>query len=151
MRVYLAPFLLLLASVAEARDCVAPQYVGTTDELRGLIAFSDCVLRKIAALEVENAALRRDLDEMRASLDGFPGELQNRNGRVTRQGGGQLTQASYVQTARTREAAVSLPVNPDALAALCGTGCSLSLALVGEGLRAADSAPVSAIGPCAFR
>jgi hypothetical protein len=150
MRLMLTAFFVLaVASNAHARDCNPADAEG--QEIRGLRAFSECVIAEINDLKRENIELRREIEEIRKSLTSFPGDFENKNGRVTRLGGERLTQASFSLSSRSREGASGLDIDQKALALICEIGCSITLSLTAQGLRETDTAPVVAVGPCAFR
>jgi hypothetical protein len=145
----LTPILLVFsATLAEARECKPPDI--DNKNIRGLRAFSECMILEVEDLKRENAKLRDEIDKIRKSLADFPGELQNTDGRVARRGGDRLAQASFSRVARARERATSLDIDQKAIVALCVSGCLMSLSLVAEGLREADTAPIATLGPCGF-
>jgi hypothetical protein len=141
--------LALGAGAAEAKDCVLPKWDGIRmDELD---AFAECVNARMAALEQENAGLRSELEKIRKSLTGLPGEFRNENGRVTRSGGESLVQATFTSAARRREGPAALPVDLKVIEALCETGCTINLVMEGEALRKGDPVSSSAVATCLLR
>jgi hypothetical protein len=139
----------LLSGTAHARDCKPPRT--ENEKITGLRAFSDCLLQEVADLKREQADLETEIENLQKSLKGFPGELSDDNGRVTRLGGGRLTQASFSLASGTRDSATELDIDQDALEELCAIGCTFTLVLTAGQLRDAAPAPVFAAGPCAFR
>lgn len=140
--------LLLAATPAQAADCKLPR--SQNEELIGVIDFAKCILAETEALRQENAALRADLEALEKRLADFPGELQNRNGRVTRTGGDRLTRASLTLASRASDGLSTLPLDAEVIADLCQLSCGLTLSLIAEGLRDSDATPIAALGPCAF-
>ena len=140
--------LLLFPALAFAKDCEPPTREGM--EIRGLFSFSECMIDKVAALERENAAIKTELEAIRAALSKFPGELQIDNGRVTRTGGETLVQASFITTARRREGTVALGADQKALEALCAIGCKVNLVLAPEGLRDDDPGTAAVVATCSL-
>jgi hypothetical protein len=139
----------LLTGVAEARSCKLPELAGR--DIRGLRSFSECLVDEIADLKRQQAEFIKEINDLRILLANIPGEIENRNGRVTHLGGERLAQATYLLAARSRESAVALDIDQQVLVTLCELGCSITLSISAEGLREADPAPVAALGPCAFR
>jgi hypothetical protein len=140
--------LCLLTGAAEARTCKPPEVQGR--EIHGLRSFSECLVAEIADLRRQHAELQREIKELRSLLASVPGEIENRNGRVTLLGGDRVAQATYLLDARTRGDAAALDIDQQILETLCESGCLISLSLAAEGLREADPAQVAALGPCAF-
>jgi hypothetical protein len=150
MRWIVASFAFALASgPANAKDCVLPKSDGI--RIDGMVAFSDCVNARMAALENENARLRDELEKVRKSLTGLPGEFVNESGRVTRSGGESLVQATFTTAARRREGPSALPLDLKVIETLCETGCTINLVMEGEALRKGDAASVSDVATCMLR
>jgi hypothetical protein len=139
---------LMFSGTAMARDCRPPEV--TVRDIRGLRDFATCVIAEIADLRREQSRLRAEVAALQRELARIPGEIINENGRVTRLGGEDLTRASFSATALTRAGQVVVRVDPVVLEELCATGCALSLSFAAIGMRAADPAPVVAVGPCNF-
>jgi hypothetical protein len=140
---------LALTSAAQAHDCKQPRY--EDKEIKGLKAFTECVIGTLSDLEQEQARLLDEIKTLKAALAQIPGELVNLNGRKTRRGGDSLAQARFTLSSRSRDGTTSLDIDAATLDELCAVGCSLTLTLTAQGLRAADVAPVFATGPCVFR
>jgi hypothetical protein len=139
----------LLSSSAGARDCEPPKRVN--EELNGVIKFSECMIDKVASLERENAELRKELEKIRSALTKFPGDLRNEDGRVTRTGGENLVQATFITGARRGAGPAALDVDQKAVEALCAVGCTVNLVLAAEGLRKEDPGSVNAAATCSLR
>jgi hypothetical protein len=146
---FLPALFCFLATAAQAKDCEAPRYEAR--KVAGLVAFADCMNDRVGKLEAENAKLRDELEKTRVALSGFPGELKNDNGRVTRSGGDNLLQASFSTSARKGQAAAGLAIDQQALEAMCAVGCTVHLALTAEALRNTDPPPVFADATCTLR
>lgn len=139
----------LAAGAADARDCALPRV--DSYQIEGLLAFSDCVNERIAALENENAALRAELESVRVALKRLPGDFLNEGGKVTRSGGQSLVQATFIATARRREGPAALAIDQGVLETLCSVGCSITLVMEGEALRKGDPGSVSEVASCQLR
>lgn len=139
----------VLAGSADAKDCIVPEVVDR--RVTDLVSFAECVNARLAALEQENAGLRKDLAKAEAALTRLPGELFNENGRETRSGGESLVRATFTLTARRREGPASLAIDQKALERLCGGGCTVSLVMEGEALRKGEPASAAAVASCLLR
>jgi hypothetical protein len=147
----LMPILLvLLAGAADARECRRPDIVIIGNEVRGLEAFADCLLDRVADLQRRQTRLLEEIDDLRRALVDLPGELVNENGREKRFGGSRLAHAGFSLSARSRDSATALYIDHRDLGGLCGQGCTFTLLLSVEPLREASPAPVFATGLCAF-
>jgi hypothetical protein len=139
----------LAAGAAHARDCEPPEVYDET--IRGLRDFAECAIAEIADLKREQAGLQDKIDTLEKALADVPGRLSNDNGRVTRSGGDTLARADFAVDGRVRQGAAALDIDQKVLEELCSGGCSFTLVLTAVGLRAADPAPVFAVGPCVLQ
>ncbi|MCX7286553.1 MAG: hypothetical protein NTW20_03060 [Rhodobacterales bacterium] len=141
--------LALASGAASAKDCEPPKRVN--EELSGVIKFSECMIDKVAGLERENAELRKELDKIQTALTKFPGEMRNEDGRVTRSGGENLMQATFITGARRGAGPAALAIDQKALEAICAVGCTVNLVLAAEALRKEDPGSVNTAATCSLR
>ncbi|WP_137109622.1 hypothetical protein [Rhodobacter sp. SY28-1] len=147
MRVMLV-LLMLAAGAARAEDCKEPTVENKVP--KGLVAFAECVNKRLAGLEKEKAQLQDRIDSLEKLISGLPGEMTDTNGRVTRSGSGALVRAVISLDARSRQAAMEKRIDQKALEQLCSEGCNVTLSLTAVGLREGDPTPIFATGPCGF-
>lgn len=145
----LPALLCLFVTAAQAKDCEPPQIQGRN--VSGLSAFVDCVNDRIAKLEADNTALRKEMETVRTALAEIPGELKNDSGKVTQRGGTSVMKATFTTAARKGQAASGLPIDQNALESLCAIGCTIHLALTAETLRKEDPPQVFADASCTLR
>lgn len=138
------------AATAQACNFEVDSFTALPD--RVVLGVLRCLVRELDNVRRENAALRRDIEELKALMTQLPANYSNVDGVVTEEVGRAIGRASFVLTARTTGGASVMPLEQRVLDEVCGKsgGCSVTLAFRKISLFDAETKDSVLTGPCTF-